>query len=594
LGTTIWQTIADARGITLHGQLDRRLRDATTRLAADPVFDETFVLQDVAREPGYRRQFEEWAGDVSGRYIGTLAACAAFTGEQYPRMHAVAHAIPRFQRPTGLVGSDLALDAVDLRVIWGQGRLLAGLLDYHAAFPSEVVLECARRLGDYYTRSGATWSSAESRAHRDFHYYTQAIEGLVALYHATHQESYLATAHTMGILGAPHGAIEVGVTEQHSHGFMLTMLGLLELHEATGDADLLQAVKQASAEIAAHMTFIDGAPPEFFPWSARNEGCSIADWLDLNLRVGRVTGEAHYLETAEQVWRNALYANQAANGGFCHRHFSADRLGYTGEGSEAWWCCSYHGLRAYSRIPRSLYTSLDDTVRVQFIEPSSVDLPLSRGQVRILQETSYPGRGETTLHVVEAPVGGVRLEVRCPSWAAVEQVRLNGEPTNHVVEDAYLRTSARLGAGESLTITLRLGLRVEPADAMLGSLWWGPLLMTCEIPGGTTCAVAVPAADSAGLVHLPPLDPPDHAYAIAGTHFAVIGTGNPVSQPIESLAVNQPQFGRLRPLADQTGLPAPAPAILRLPVIVASGPVLEAELAHLLRSPGFRVGDGRP
>jgi hypothetical protein len=127
-----------------------------------------------------------------------------------------------------------------------------------------------------------------------------------------------------------------------------------------------------------------------------------------------------------------------------------------------------------------------------------------------------------------------------------------------------------------------MGLRVEPADAGLGSLWWGPLLMTCEIPGGTACAVAVPPPDNAGLFHLPPLDPPGHAYAIAGTHFAVIGTGNPVSQPIDSLAVNQPQSGRLRPLADQTGFPAPPPAILRLPVIVASGPVLEAELARLL------------
>ena len=135
---------------------------------------------------------------------------------------------------------------------------------------------------------------------------------------------------------------------------------------------------------------------------------------------------------------------------------------------------------------------------------------------------------------------------------------------------------------DSLSIALRMGLRVEPADTLLGSLWWGPLLMTCEIPGGTACAVAVPPADSAGLFHLPPLDPPDHAYAIAGTHFAVIGTGNPVAQPLDSLAINQPQFGRLRPLADQTGFPAPPLAMLRLPVIVAEGPVLEAELARLL------------
>ncbi|MCA1648339.1 MAG: glycoside hydrolase family 127 protein [Chloroflexi bacterium] len=505
MGTTIWPTIAEAGAITLQGQLDRRLRAAAARLAGDRFFDKTFVLQDVAHKPGYRRQFEEYAGDISGRYIGALAAAAAYTGEQYPRLHAVAHAIPRYQRPTGLVGSDLPLEAVDLPVIWGQGRLLAGLLDYHAAFPSEVVLECARRVGDYYTRSGPTWSAAEARANRDFVYYTQAIEGLVALYLATDQQAYLATAQSIGKLflqrpGGAHG--------QHSHGFLLTLLGLLDLYEATGDADFGQAV-----------------PP----------------------------------------------------------HFTADRSGYTGQGSEAWWCCSNHGLRALSLLPRYLYAVNDDTVRVQFVEPSRVDLLVAGGRVRIVQETSYPGGGETTLRVADAPAGGVRVVVRCPVWAAVVQVRLNGEATGHVVENGYLRTATRLGGGDKLTITLRLGLRVEPGDAGLDSVWWGPLLMTCEIPGGTTYAVAVPPADSAGLIHLPPLDPPDHAYAIAGTHFAVIGTGNPVAQPIDSLAVNQPQLGRLRPLADQTGLSAPPPAVVRMPVVVASGTVLKAELARILR-----------
>jgi len=576
-----WQTPADGRrGITLLGQLGRRLRAAAARLSDDPVFDEAFVLQDLAHKPGYRRQFEEWAGDISGRYIGALAACAPYTGEQYPRLHAVARAIPQLQRATGLVGSDHNLDAIDFQVIWGQGRLLAGLLEYHAAFPSAEVLECARRLGDYYTRSSQTWSSGAARGHRDFHYYTQAIEGIVALYHATHDDVYLATARSIGLLCLQS---QSDFTDQHSHAFLSTLRGLLDLYAATNDTAFRHTVREAAAEIQRHMTFVDGAPPEFFPWSERNEGCSIADWLDLNLRLGQLTGDLEYFETAERVWRNALYGNQAVNGGFCHRSISADRRRYTGDGAEAWWCCSFHGLRALSRIPRYLYSWSDDCVRVEFIEPSRVDLPLKRGNVRIVQETSYPGGGETVLLVEEAPASGIRLEVRCPGWAAIERVQVNGEPTEYQIQDGYVRTSGRLQTGDRLSLSLRMGLRVEPdADAEHASVWWGPLLMTCEIPGGTACAVAVPPADDAGLFHLPPLDPPDHVYAIPGTHFKVIGTGNPIAQPIESLAINQPQLGRLRPLADQTGLAAPPPAILRLPIIVAKGPVLEAELTRLL------------
>src|SRR5207247_2064029 len=156
----------------------------------------------------------------------------------------------------------------------------------------------------------------------------------------------------------------------------------------------------------------------------------------------------------------------------------------------------------------------------------------------------------------------------------VEHVLLNGVSTGHVVEDGYLRIRKRLGAGDRLTLIFPIGLRLEPGDGTLGSLWWGPLLMTCEIPGGTACALAVPPADAAGLIPLPPLDPPHHPYVPAGTHLAVIGTGNPVSQPVESLNLNQPQFGRLRPLAEQTAFPSPSPAILRLPIIVARDAVL--------------------
>lgn len=575
------QTIADARSIKLAGQLDRRLRHAVARLADDHVFDERFVLQDLARTAGYHRQFEAWAGDVSGRYIGALAACAAYTGEQYPRLHRVAQAIPGFQRPTGLVGTDQAVDTVDFQVIWGQGRLLAGLIDYHSVFPSDEVLACARRLGDFYARSAPAWSAPETRVHPDFSYYTQGIEGLVGLYHTTGEKAYLATAQAIGLLGLDLLARRPG-TAQHSHGFLLTLLGLLDLYAATGQQAFLYGVQEVASRIASEMIGVDGAPPEFFPWSERTEGCSIADWLQLNLRLGHLTREAQYFEMAERVWRNALYSNQAANGGFCHRHFSADRLGYTGEGCEAWWCCSFHGVLGYARLIRSLYTFADDEVQVNFIEPSSVELHLSQGRVHLEQETGYPGRGELVLRVGAAPTDGVRIQVRCPAWATVERVLLNGAPAGYVVEDGYLRLVPRARTGDSVTVSFPIGLRLNRGTGMLGSLWWGPLLMTCESPGGPAQAVVVPPADALGLIRLPPLDAPVHPYAIQGTHFAVIGTGNPVSGPIQSLNVNQPQLSRLRPLADQTGFPAPPPAILCMPIIVADGAGLATELERLL------------
>ena len=268
---------------------------------------------------------------------------------------------------------------------------------------------------------------------------------------------------------------------------------------------------------------------------------------------------------------------------FAIGNFSDGRHGYTGSGCEAWWCCSLHGLRVYAHLLRYLYSLANDELRVNFIEPSTVEFD---GRVRIVQETAYPGRGEASLRVLDAPSEGVRLLLRTPRWASGWGVGINGAVIGHAVANGYLGLSdgRRLRSGDVVTITFPIGLRVESTSDVLGTIWWGPLLLTCEIPGGTPCAVAVPPVESTGRIRLPPLDAPDHPYAIEGTHFKVVATGNPVAQQVESLNLNQPQSGRLRPLAEQTMFPAPPPVTVNSPILYANGERLGAELAHLLES----------
>jgi hypothetical protein len=54
------QVLPDGRQIKATGEVDRRLRLGLRRVLADPSIDRDFVLEDVARRPGYERQFEEW------------------------------------------------------------------------------------------------------------------------------------------------------------------------------------------------------------------------------------------------------------------------------------------------------------------------------------------------------------------------------------------------------------------------------------------------------------------------------------------------------------------------------------------------------
>ncbi len=584
------QIFADGRTVRARGELDRRLRLAISRIVLDESFDDAFILQDVAHVPDYNRDFEDWCGDISGRYVGALALSSTYTGEDYPQLHRVAQAIPRYQRPTGLIGTDRAEEELlDLKVAWGQGRLLLGLLEYHGVYPSEEILACAYRLGDYYVRTLPIWSEPGIRRNRHYPIYTSALEGLVALYQETLEERYLDAARRMAelvpqdILGADSYAPSEPFSSamRQSHAYMSSLLGMLALYEVTREESILAFVRNASAQIAQRMLFIDGTPPEFLPWSKRDEGCSTADWLTLNLWLGRITGEVGFFETAERVWRNALYGNQAAHGGFCHHHFGP--YGFTGEGNEAWWCCSYHGPRAYYTLLRHLCTWSNDGVHVQFIEPAEVELPTQWGNVRVEQRTRYPSEGFVEIQLNAGPARGVPLSIRVPSWARVREVRRNGMLVDAQIESGYLRLMRPLQPGEIVTLSFPFGVRLGPGRDERRSLWYGPLLLSVEMPGGIAKAVVIPPLDPDGHVALPLLQVLEHPFAVPAAHFKVVGLGKEHREPFKSLVSNWPQVGRLRPLCEQITYAVPPPAVVQLPIIVAETPLLQVELQRMLR-----------
>ena len=64
----------------------------------------------------------------------------------------------------------------------------------------------------------------------------------------------------------------------------------------------------------------------------RDEGCAIADWLRLNLALGRVTGKARYWAMAERTLHNHFLQNQTPKGGFGHRDMLCDKDGVYGFG----------------------------------------------------------------------------------------------------------------------------------------------------------------------------------------------------------------------------------------------------------------------
>jgi len=106
--------------------LDRVLR------GGPPAYNDDFVLADAV--PQHVRRFTEFSGDVSGRYIGALAVASQFSGKNFPELDRVVGKLLKLQKEDGHFGepfSDGAIANRDMALLWGNGRLLIGLLEYY-------------------------------------------------------------------------------------------------------------------------------------------------------------------------------------------------------------------------------------------------------------------------------------------------------------------------------------------------------------------------------------------------------------------------------------------------------------------------------
>ena len=460
------------------GDFSRRWELALARVlnGASPAYTDELVLADAI--PRHDRRFTNFSGDLSGRYIGALAVVARRTGRRFPSLDRIVVQIPRYQKADGHFGdpmSNSGADVDDMARLWGNGRLLIGLLEYHRLDPRPEVLETARRIGDFLVAVASVYNSDAVRRqyggkHFAFGYicWTQNIEGLVELYRVTGAARYRELAQQMAARLLRHPA-------QHSHGFLSSLRGIVELYKATGDETYLEQVEREWKGISQSKNLlIQGAIPEaFHPRIHRDEGCSQADWVRLNLELWRLTGKQHYLKQAEGALFNGFSFNQFPNGDFGHHTLVESGVGYGS--ARAWWCCTLHGLRAFPDIAAAAFHSEEGVI--------FYDLPIDgRADAdgwRIRAQSSLGRDGTVRLEVAEAD-GGVRtLAIRRPDWAPAIEASVDGRPLPVDISNGYLRLNRAWRTGDTVQIRYRMQTRLvrHPQKSNQVALFHGPWLL---------------------------------------------------------------------------------------------------------------------
>ncbi len=428
------------------------------------------------------RIFTNYSGDASGRFL-ELASLTRTPGRSSPAALApLLGTIARHQKADGHFGVDLDLSkpmpkgAPPIPMLWGNARLLVGLLAASQEFHDESLLAAARRLGDFYVNSAdqlctpareADYRSSGSGGDGYMCCYFPAIEGLVSLHRATGEARYLKQAERMAEFFARFDVLPV----EHSHGNLCAWRGILMLYDVTRERKYLERAraKWTAAMLGGFVWPLGGVGEHWYVSFNGDEGCSESDWLRFNLDLWRFTGEVCYLEMAERLLRNQYLMNQCPNGGFGMCHVDGDSAGPIGTDGmlDEWpFCCSFHGPLGLHFLKGYLATGSQRGVFVDF--PFDFTAPVHAAQrdwlVKV-QSKCEASKNRTILEIEMAPQGGdasaaTTLWVRVPQWTTSQRVT-SGDGKILKAAGGYVGIERTFAADEKVTLEFQTALAVE-------------------------------------------------------------------------------------------------------------------------------------
>jgi hypothetical protein len=458
------------------------------RLAAPPLDQLAFILDDVALKQ--HRKFAEYSGDISGRWIGAAVFLAPqFPGDFKALPDVMAGFVP-CQKADGHFGADQQLPNIerqrDMPILWGNGRLLIGLVEQYDCTKNQKALVLARKLGDYFVATDPVYDRAEniravggSYADGFVTCYFSCIEGLVGLARVTGDDRYLEEAKRIAGL-----ALTVtNFDSLHSHGRLCAVRGFVDLYALTREPVWLQGAQRDWMIFKDRYLLPTGGVKEMLEANCvRDEGCAEADWLRLNLSLWQATGEGRYLDAAERSLRNHFLYQQFANGGAGHRvlhQVQGQPVAFAGLSEEAWWCCGEHWARAMVDVARMAVVAGSQALFINLAVDcdATVDGPGGIWEVG-LRET----KGDLKVRLNPAKPVTAEVRIHRPAWAQDGRVEAPKGIRIKADGDAWKLTGAWRGMQE-VQVFRPMKLRVEAQAAHEGVFLAGnDVLAACPCP----------------------------------------------------------------------------------------------------------------
>jgi hypothetical protein len=420
-------------------QVAYRLNLARKRTTQYPLDSLDFILMDLERPPESRRFADFCTGDLTGRMLWFLSSTDGLCGPADSRMNELFERILKQKQPNGLLGRGAAqIDEAHPftsecgGVGYSSNMLLFGLVAYYERTGDRRSLEAACGMVEYMlARIGPfrDWMASKKNRNSIDMWITLP---LAELFRFTGDRRYLDLC---ALIRDSFDNLE----GTHSHSFGTTLRGLQRAALYSGDPVWTEKVERFRKRIAEECERPDGGVAESYPESARTEGCSIADWMVLNLQASLLTGDDKAYEKAEHIFYNAFAFNQLDNGMFGLRKLTLN--GYaTGPFEQAWCCCLHHCGTAIGEYARHAVCLRDGVVYVNLLVPGRYVVDA----ITVTIHSRYPSEVDSRI-TVTGPASEIPVRVRVPSCvrnATVTEhrhadeirIEIKGE-LGHTVED---------------------------------------------------------------------------------------------------------------------------------------------------------------
>ena len=449
-----------------------------------------------------------WIGEHVGKWMHAATLTWSNNGDPVLRakLDEVAAALIAAQESDGYLGTYVPEKRLGLFEdadwdVWSHKYCLIGLLTYHRYTGNKAALQASRKAADLLIATFPSQRSILAAGTHEGMAATSVLEPIVLLYRITGDPRYLRFAryivqswdepHGPGIARSLLAGVPVNkVSNGKAYEMLSNLVGLCELARATGERATIQAVLNAWADVVKNRLYATGSTSQFEHFQADHdmsdgvymhiaETCVTTTWIQFNMALLRLTGEARFGDELERSFYNHLTAAQHPAGDDWCYYTALDGKKQYDKGIT---CCHSSGPRALALAPQITYlrghASGHDALLVSTFETSTATLTLGGQRVRVEQRSGFPYHGESVLTLRMDRSARFALKVRAPAWA--QPLTLEGA----ALQAGWAELPARHWKdGDQLRVNFQLGSRVVTGEYTLAgraSLAWGPFVLAYE------------------------------------------------------------------------------------------------------------------